>query len=68
MFAVVGDTLYVSLTYLNDKIIRSSPFECIPAERVGEYILFRNFSNEQKITVGFNWAMFGLAGAAASYD
>lgn len=68
VFAVVGDTLYVSLTYLNDKIIRSSPFECIPAERVGEYILFRNFSNEQKITVGFNWAMFGLAGAAASYD
>ena len=68
VFAVVGDTLYVSLTYLNDKIIRSSPFECIPAERVGEYILFRNFSNEQKITVGFNGAMFGLAGAAASYD
>ena len=66
-FAVVGDTLYVNLAYLCDTT-RENSLQCLPAERIDRYVLLRYFSGEQISTVGFNWAMFGLAGAAASYD
>ena len=66
-FAVVGDTLYVNLAYLCDTT-RENSLQCLPAERIDRYVLLRYFSGEQISTVSFNWAMFGLAGAAASYD
>ena len=67
VFAVVGDTLYVNLAYLCDTT-RENSLQCLPAERIDRYVLLRYFSGEQISTVSFNWAMFGLAGTAASYD
>ncbi|WP_418416819.1 DUF6563 family protein [Alistipes ihumii] len=66
-FAVVGDTLYVNLAYLCDTT-RENSLQCLPAERIDRYVLFRYFSSYQAAMVGYNWAMFGLVGAAVTYD